>query len=124
MEKKPTIEILPKTPILGIIEQLRFYRNKFKDDIPKEIVHSFSPDRNYKVRKGWWQGVYGEFEFMLKYLDQQNNEELITDINQFLHDYEGKQGFIDRLTTEKDIQKANNLIDRAINALENLQNSV
>ena len=119
MEQEPTIQSPEKADIKEIIESLRFLKEEFRDDIPKEIKHSFSSDRNWKVRKGWWQKVFGEFAKAVKYLEQSKNEKLIEDVNNFFDSY-GNGFFTHRLTTVEDIQTANSLIDRVIHNLENL----
>jgi hypothetical protein len=99
------------------IEDLLILRDDYKNEIPREILHSTSSDNKYKVRKSWFQGLVAVAENrLMKGLIREPN--LVKDIDAFIVRYTSPDWAHPAvLTTKEDIEKADNLIDKI---LENL----
>ncbi|MFA6271618.1 MAG: hypothetical protein WC693_00725 [Patescibacteria group bacterium] len=121
MEKGPQLNRDQKNEyILEALNQLRYLKDAYKPEIPDEILCGVSPDKNYKVRKNWWAGLFVMLDQrILPLLSGGNYEELTNTIKQFEQDY-GDEKFKNRLTTEDDIERADSLIKEIILILENL----
>ena len=125
MEKEPQLDInSEKEKIAKQIERFRYFKNEWKSEIPNQILSGASPDKKYKVRKNWFQGVIGDLEWgVLPLLSKEKHQVLIEDIRNFFSRYTSAE-FKSRLTTKEDIDTADSLIDSVISVLENLQNSI
>ena len=93
--------------------RLRKMRDLVSDEIPPEIIHSISPNRNFKVTKAWWTGLFAIFENAIE--DREIDGPLARELEAFMEDFRA-QGFFDqnRLTTELDIQRANGMITQVL----------
>lgn len=93
-----------------MLEHLRDLRTNWKDEFPDHIVHSDEADREYKVRRSWFEGVISDVENLL-------TEEIITDstkitaAERLLERFTSKEFIDQELTTAEDIATANRLID-------------
>lgn len=107
--------------ITKTIEMLEWFKNNFTSEIPKEILCGVSPDKNYKVRKNWWNGLISTLGLdVLPLLSSMQHSSLIKEINNFMKTYTSKpfRGDRGRLTTERDIDWADSLINRIIEVLK------
>lgn len=59
-------------------DRLRHLRDGWSDEIPDEIIHSSSPNRDFKVRVNWFQGVTSTLEVALKAIDDPTLEAEVT----------------------------------------------
>ena len=119
---------MQKTAILENItlddtkQRLLTLRDWWKNDIPDEMVHSSSPDRFYKVRTGWFQGIIG---CILRYqqLEQSWQIPLSSAIQkEFLDFYALTVGtkFSERRHTNEDIRKWDELINKILADIEKI----
>lgn len=109
-------ESIDREKLNDIIRQLCSYRYDYKDKIPEEIVSSVSKDRLWKVRSGWFLGIFGELE-AIKFEFPEVHDQFKDEIDQFI-DLFDKDEFKIRLTTENDIRIANEFLDKLIPFLE------
>ena len=88
-------------------------RDLVSDEVPSEIIHSDSPNPNFKVTKAWWVGVFAIFENSIE--AGEIGDLLRTEVEEFMEGFRG-QGFFhaDKLTTAEDIQRANMMINRVL----------
>ncbi|OGE28747.1 hypothetical protein A2867_04680 [Candidatus Daviesbacteria bacterium RIFCSPHIGHO2_01_FULL_40_11] len=96
-----------------IITGLKRLRDEYKDEMPEEIVHSYSPGSKTKARKGWFCSVSGLLE-SLNYLglieDPITSKRLERGIEKF-----NSERFKNRERTRKiDITYGNLLINLAL----------
>lgn len=96
--------------------ELKKLRDNYSDEIPGEIAHSTSENRDYKVRTSWW----GQLNMRVKALDSRKLIRLRT-IQQYsrviathVYDQEQNQG----LTTKEHIFAANCIIGLILSELE------
>lgn len=95
---------------LSVPDKLRYLRDSFSDEIPEEVVHSTSPNKKFKVRKGWFQGVTATLE---RALDEGfvANHDIELQVKDFVEEYLS-QDFKDKpLTEASDIFEANKIIN-------------
>ena len=98
------------------IKKLRKLRDDYFDEIPAEIIHSPSPDNNYKCRTSWFGMLFlrlGKLEMrgLLPY-------ELIEEYHRFMEGYRTHLKQNRGLTTAENIRDANSLINTVIDSLE------
>ena len=94
-----------------VVRMLSELRKDWRDEIPEDIVNF----GKIKARKNWFASVVLSLEFILraeKLSEGTNNE-----IQSFIDDYTSSE-FKERLTEKEDIEKANNLIDKAFSELK------
>jgi hypothetical protein len=125
MDKEPTIERDPKREkIVKMMDRLHWLKDAWKSEKSAEILSGVSKDKMYKVRKNWWGGLFSDLEYgVLPLLDSEKHAALIEEINNFFSQF-GCDEFRDRLTTKKDIDTAEALINKVVLELKNLQNSI
>lgn len=120
MEQEPKL----KEPCMSLsetIDELERLDKEFHDEIPSEIIRGNSEDKNWKVRRNWWQGIVAILEVANEHLNIQFHSEIMNEIDQFINDYTGYY-FAGRLTTKEDIDRANKITRKVIEVLKNLQN--
>lgn len=91
------------------LERLRWLRDDFSDEIPSEVM---SGHGNFKVRRNWWQGVVGYLWLGVR--DASFDSKFLPDVERFLSDYTSDEFHRKPLTTEADIARANELINRLL----------
>jgi hypothetical protein len=93
------------------------FLDDFSNEIPDKVINSTDENRNYKVRKGWFNAIFGEIGLlqMIGYLESGESEL----VDCFLEDY-GSKEFSARLTTENDIQRGDQVLKFLICYIENL----
>jgi len=96
----------PGNPLFDHLTKLR---DDFRDEIPVEVLHSISPNNNYKVRRTWFQGVVADIELMMDKgllvpTLKENAEQVISYFTSDKFHYQP-------LTLREDIDKANEVID-------------
>jgi len=103
------------------IQQFTDFKN-WKSDIPEQLLHSFSPDPEYKVRKWRFTGIVHWTEYMCydilideKY--QTVKKELMDALR---NNFCNNDDFKSRLTTKEDIAKWDELITKVLNILDNI----
>lgn len=96
-----------------ICQRLIELRDEYSDEIPKEIVHSTSPNNRFKCRASWW----GILEFRVGVLRDRRiiPESLVQEYEQIIRDYKNRTRGI---TTEENISSANKLISNLITYLQ------
>jgi hypothetical protein len=99
------------------LAHLRLLRDDFSDEIPDKLLHSPMGQPKYKVRKSWFQGVIADARNIV--LDNYAHENTKEQFQEFW-DYYETSGMSSRLTTRKDIDKANQLLCSLIADLEAL----
>ncbi len=92
------------------LERLRWLRDEFSDEIPEEILSGVSPQKNFKVRRNWWQGVVGTLANALE-RGKITNPEVQEEVKGFLEHYTSEKFHEQPLTTAEDIKRANEIID-------------
>lgn len=88
---------------------LSIIRDHYSDEIPRHIIH-FGP---YKVRKGWWAALFINLDAMNRrgFIE----EGLRDEVEEFITFYRESDFFnLDFLTSEQDIDYANNIVDRVL----------
>ena len=110
---------MPTELILDYLSHLKHLRYEFKDDIPEKILHSNSPNSNYKVRKSWFVGVVADATNIITDGYATNTSKQI--YKEFVDKYWSTN--ISQLTTEEEIKEANKLLDHLIGDLEKLSSN-
>lgn len=82
-----------------IITSLKRLRDEYSDDIPQEIVHSYSPNSKIKARKAWFCSVSGLFE-SLRYLGLIKNPTTSTKLERGIERF-NSETFKNRARTRK-----------------------
>lgn len=95
-----------------VARKLRVLQKTYKDEIPRDTVHSSDPDSYYKARKGWWRKVLLWIDVGIK-TTEFKNPALLNKIREFKQDYAESDFFdtTERRTTKKDIRRANEILD-------------
>ena len=97
-----------ETEILrGMLERINNYLSGWSNEIPDRILHSTDKDRNYKVRKGWFNGIVGEIG-LLDYMGGVAGPEKAV-IDNFTDEFCAPE-FNTRLTTAEDIKKGDEVL--------------
>lgn len=124
MDKEPTIEQDPQQ-LKKIIDGLCWFKDGWKSEIPVQTHPDIAPDLFYKVRKNWWGGLAQQMEKVLSLLlmNPEKHASLIKEINNFFSQFCCIE-FTNRFTTKEDIETAENLIDKVVLELKNLQNNI
>jgi len=100
---------------LSPIDYLKMLRDEYSNEIPDQILHGpvsvTNPKRN-KARRNWWFCVVGR-------LDKLRSKNLVPfgldeEVNDFIKHYSSKEFHNQLLTTEADINKANELITKIV----------
>jgi hypothetical protein len=120
---------------LNVFKRLK---DNYSNDIPEEIVHSDAIDSKFKIRRGWFSALVGQFLlFKEDYLDNirdRKNEEsvdsedddkeiekLLADIEAFITYCTSKEfQLVERITAE-DVDTGDGILDRVISHLEKLE---
>lgn len=105
IKQTPSKEELKKQILIYLNELL----TKNSDEIPNEVIRSNAKDNKFKVRKMWWQGLFGALVLVKNYYKEVPNE-LLKRIEVFKFKYSSDNNFDERLTTKNDIDEANQLI--------------
>ncbi len=91
------------------LERFQWLRDEFLDRIPDEVLHSYG---DFKVRRNWWNCLTAFLELGLS--NGVIPEELRPEVESFLDGYTSEAFHAQPLTTEVDIERANNLLDRIL----------
>ena len=93
-----------------LMEHLRELRGGWSDEIPQEVIHSNALDNRYKVRRNWFTGVVADVANLLDEgtLKSEGSKKAA---EKLLKRFTSKEFTSRELTTAKDIQTANRLID-------------
>ena len=91
------------------LEHLIRLSENFSDEIPGKVLHGKG---DFKVRRNWWQGVVGGLDCLIS--QGQIPSALEGEVEDFLTHYTSEDFHRQPLTTEKDITRANNLIDKIL----------
>jgi len=103
--------IVPKTTREKTADQLMFMRDAFSDKIPTKILHSFDKDNKYKVKRGWFSGLNAHLENAL--ISGILTDEVAIEVNKYFEWHDTKfcsKKDKDKITTQEDISKANEII--------------
>lgn len=92
-------------------DRLRHLRDDWSDEIPDEIIHSTSPNKAFKVRVGWFQGVTATLEAALEQID---DPALEAEVTRFVNYYTSDVFKAQELTKASDIFAANRIINRVL----------
>ena len=82
--------------------------NDYSNEIPNEIVNSFSEKKESKIRTGWFVGVFDSLQGGQKYFPNDFNLE----IQSFFDDFKIWQRTHD-LNTKEEVDKADGLLKKA-----------
>lgn len=93
--------------------------NKNSEEIPDEMLHSFSTNNDYKIRTAWFHSIAQlvDYAIKLKYIPDDFKN---TIVKPFLDDYKQRreiEGEKHR-TTKEDIEKGNEILRKAKEYLE------
>jgi hypothetical protein len=121
LEQKISDQENPKKILIAELQKLK---TDYKDGIPDEIKHSVSEDSGWKVQKGiWFQLVADKFFEIIR--RQHGGEKIISeglynDILKYCNEFTKNKDnqFKERLTTQEDISKAEEFIDKVITELK------
>ncbi|MDD5147284.1 MAG: hypothetical protein PHV63_01870 [Candidatus Daviesbacteria bacterium] len=91
-------------------EDLIRYRGGYSDEIPEEILHSTSPNNNFKVRKSWFQGLVAHLENGIVF-GEITEPDTIRKVERGLRRFTSERFRQKVRTTRRDIQYANLLIE-------------
>ena len=102
-----------------LIQKLKHFRDDFQDKIPPEVIHSSSPDNKFKARRGWFQMVAGHLSYSLEdgHIKDLALKEKVDGFLKWCVEGEFKKGGGERLTSQEDIEKANEVINSVLNSL-------
>jgi len=103
-----------------IVARLHFLMTQYIDGIPNDIKHSTSGDSGWKVQKLWFQGIVGELDDILRKSDDGKviiSRTLLEKIEAYVNSLT-TSGFHQRLTTQADINRAQEIINEVIAELE------
>lgn len=98
--------------------RLNLLLNDFSDEIPGEVIHSFTAENKFKVRAAWWSSVTLNIVGLKK--ADLITEDLMNEYNQILY-FHQKNLDETGLTAKKDIEEINLFIRKVIQYLENLK---
>lgn len=103
--------------ILESLKHLKYLRDNFSEDIPREILHSILKNPYYKVRKNWFVDVMADAENIIKeeYASPQSKKLFLN----FLKIYKSND-FKRRITTKEDIKRGNEILNSLIKDLEKI----
>jgi len=95
-------------------KELKKLRDRYSDEIPLQVLSGKQVGKDYKVRKNWWHGLFGELDQVIQSLPEEEHL-LKNSITIFCNKYGRKESdFRYRLTTKEDIAEANVLIDKVL----------
>lgn len=95
------------------MEHLRWLKDTFSDEIPKEIIHGgYRHGVEYKVQKNWWTGVIADLDMLL--VEGRIPSEYRQEVEAFIIEYTSEQYRAEYLYTATDIARANQLIDKVV----------
>ncbi len=98
------------------LNRLKLSLEDFSDEIPKEVIHSFTENNKYKVRAAWWSSVslniYGLHEKGLLSDELSDEYKQVCEFHQKNLDEAG-------LTKKEDIDAINTFLKKVIQTLEN-----
>ena len=102
-----------------LIQKLEHLRDDFRDEIPSEVVHSSSPDNKFKARRGWFNLVAGHLSYSLEdgHIKDPALKEKVEGFLKWCLEGEFKEGGEERMTTQEDIEKANEVISSVLGSL-------
>lgn len=100
----------PKKDLDYYKKRLRKLRDDYSEEIPEKILSGISPDRKFKVRRNWWQGVVGSLLNTLKW-NLITDPEIRAEVEEFTNHYKSEEFHDQPLTTARDIQRANEIIN-------------
>jgi len=84
-------------------------RDEWSDEIPEEIVHG----RSFKARKVFFANVALSLQLACE-KGEIANSDVVEEVSRFIDDYAGSDEFHDRLTTDNDIARANDILDEIL----------
>jgi len=119
MEKEPQSQEYTMS-LSETIETLEGLDTQYKDQIPTEMLSGESEDREWKVRRNWWQGAVATLFVAKEHLDPQKHAELRTKIDQFNKEYTDGTFATRGKTLESDIVRVNEIIREVVRVLKNL----
>jgi len=100
------------------IQELTDFKNR-KSDIPEQIIHSFSDDPEYKIRKWRFTGISHSIEGMCnKILTDEKYTPVKKELMDILRNNFCNDDFRKRLPTKEDILQWDELITKALKILE------
>jgi hypothetical protein len=101
-----------------LVDRLHYFRDSFKDNIPRKIIHSIDKKKNYKVRTGWFVGLAADLENAIreKTIDK---PEIRIEVNEFLDWYKNDFGLRpgNPKNTKEDIERGNKVINAVLESL-------
>lgn len=116
-----------KESVKHYLDIFKRLRDEYSNEVPEEIIHSTSDNNKFKIRRGWFASLVGEFDmFAEDYLQNSEDEDaklLVVDIEKFIVDYTSREfQNLERIDVSN-VEEADLLLSRVIDHLENLQNA-
>jgi len=100
------------------LKELKWRLNEWSDEVPDKIMHGPAEDLpnegRFKVRKNWWHGLMGDLHCALE--DGVIPKTMELEVREFMNRYGVERDFTRRLTTKEDIEEANALIRKILEA--------
>jgi hypothetical protein len=102
----------------GLIrEKLTMLRQDYDDNIPGEVVCSYSKTNKVKVRTGWFTPLIFWLETCMDQ-GEITNPETIKTVNDFINQYTGKITKKQKMNSQEDIDRGNQTIDLVLSQLK------
>ena len=111
-----------------ILSEINLLLNDFSNEIPKEVIHGPREEgqKQYKVRVGWFTGVFGILNFIWNTFPECFPEEFKSEVTKFRSDFRiNHPGYKVKndppTTTKEEIDKADDLLKRGKEFIEALK---